>query len=624
MLRSLGCTTAVALVLTVSAHAQDEGRSHEGGDVTLYRVFVGDHAEGRVTAFDLGEPDNRWSFETNGQARLYGVDNGAAVVAVQSDDDAVHFFRSGIALDSHGDHSDIDIEDPTAIEGSLTGPRPFHVVDHDGKVAINFDRGGYAAIVDGHALSEGEIASTQLSQSRAHHGFVAPIGNRWVTSVASDAPVEGDAAPSRVGLQETTKEGELLGDLATCTGIHGEAFSGAYLIAGCDEGVLAVTTGADGIETAMLEYGADLPAGQKTGTLIGSRAMQVFLGNYGADGLVVVDPVDEPHLRHVDLPFRRIDFALDPANARFGYVLTEDGTLHKLDVLEATLTDSARVTEPYSMDGHWNDPRPRIAMAGDEIVMSDPNAGLVRRIDKETLEEAGTIDVEGMPYNIAVVGGSGVVHEGEEHDHAGHDHDHEATGDDHAGHSHGDGAHAHSHGDPQIYAGYFEDSQIADRPLSDYEGDWQSVYPYLQDGTLDPVWEHKAESGDMTAEEYAEYYETGYRTEVDRITIAGDVVTFYEDGEPTEGHYTYDGYEVLTYAKGNRGVRFIFQKTEGDEAAPQFIQFSDHRIAPENTDHYHIYWGDDRAALLEEVTNWPTYYPSSLDADEIVAEMIAH
>ena len=617
MFRTLACSTSIALVLSANAMAQDHAQDRS--DVTLYRVFVSDHAEGRVTAFDLSEPANRWTFTTTGQSRLYGVDNGAAVVAVQSDNDVVHFIDSGISLHSHGEHSDIEIEDPAAIEGTLTGPRPFHVVDHDGKIAINFDRGGYAEIVDAHELAHGEVESTQLRQARAHHGFVAPIGGKWVTSVASDAPVEGDAAPSRVGLQETTKEGTLLGDLATCTGIHGEAFSGAYLVAGCEEGVLAVTTGSDGVVTQMLAYPSDLPAGEKTGTLIGSRAMQVFLGNYGADGLVVVDPVDEPHFRHVDLPFRRIDFALDPANARFGYVLTEDGTLHKLDVLKATITDSARLTESYSMDGHWNDPRPRIAMAGDEIVLSDPKAGLVRRISKDTLEEAGTIEVEGMPYNIAVVGGSGVVHEGEADNHAGHGHNQAAAGSDHA-----DGKHAHSHGDPQIYAGYFEDSQIADRPLSDYEGDWQSVYPYLKDGTLDPVWEHKAENGTMSAEEYEAEYDTGYRTDVERITIEGDVVTFYENGEPMKGRYAYDGYEVLTYKKGNRGVRFIFAKTDGDEDAPRFIQFSDHGIFPAKANHYHLYWGNDRAALLEEVTNWPTYYPSSLDADEIVAEMLAH
>ena len=49
-----------------------------------------------------------------------------------------------------------------------------------------------------------------------------------------------------------------------------------------------------------------------------------------------------------------------------------------------------------------------------------------------------------------------------------------------------------------------------------------------------------------------------------------------------------------------------------------------YRIAPEVSDHYHLYWGDDRAAVLEELTNWPTYYPAGLSADEIVSEMLAH
>ncbi|MCP1199293.1 metal-binding protein ZinT [Notoacmeibacter sp. MSK16QG-6] len=189
-------------------------------------------------------------------------------------------------------------------------------------------------------------------------------------------------------------------------------------------------------------------------------------------------------------------------------------------------------------------------------------------------------------------------------------------------------AHAHSHdkkdAKTDIYKGYFEDSQIESRTLADWQGDWQSVYPYLQDGTLDPVMAHKAESGDKTAEEYKTYYTTGYQTDVDRIVIDGETLTFYKDGNPAKGQYADDGYEILNYEKGNRGVRYIFKKTGGDEDAPQIIQFSDHRITPGEADHYHLYWGDDRQALLSELTNWPTYYPSSLNGEQIVEEMTAH
>lgn len=175
------------------------------------------------------------------------------------------------------------------------------------------------------------------------------------------------------------------------------------------------------------------------------------------------------------------------------------------------------------------------------------------------------------------------------------------------------------------YDGYFEDSQVEDRSLSDWEGDWQSVYPYLQDGTLDEVFAHKAEhKGDMTAEAYKEYYNIGYKTDVERIVIKGDIVTFFKNGEEYSGEYHHDGYEILTYDAGNRGVRYIFKLAEEKEGLPRYIQFSDHIIFPTESDHYHLYWGEDREALLKEVTKWPTYYPSELGGHDIAHEMIAH
>ena len=182
----------------------------------------------------------------------------------------------------------------------------------------------------------------------------------------------------------------------------------------------------------------------------------------------------------------------------------------------------------------------------------------------------------------------------------------------------------HNHGDERVYKGYFDDAQVKDRSFGDYEGDWQSVFPFLKDGTLDVVMEAKAEKGDKTAAEYKDYYLKGYETDVDRVVLKDGKVDFHRGENVTSGNYVYDGYEILTYKKGNRGVRFIFKKNSGDDAAPAYLQFSDHKIAPEKTDHFHLYWGDDRKALLEQLTNWPTYYPSNLSKAQIVEEMLAH
>lgn len=182
----------------------------------------------------------------------------------------------------------------------------------------------------------------------------------------------------------------------------------------------------------------------------------------------------------------------------------------------------------------------------------------------------------------------------------------------------------HTKSQADISKGLFDDSQIQQRSLADWQGEWQSVYPYLMDGTLAPVMAHKAEAGTKTAADYRSYYETGYKTDVDHITIIGDRVSFLTKGTAVTAQYANGTFEILTYEKGNRGVRYVFEKTGGDEAAPQFIQFSDHAIAPRKADHYHLYWGNDRAALLKEMTNWPTYYPAALSGAQIVEEMLAH
>jgi zinc transport system substrate-binding protein len=185
--------------------------------------------------------------------------------------------------------------------------------------------------------------------------------------------------------------------------------------------------------------------------------------------------------------------------------------------------------------------------------------------------------------------------------------------------------HDHDEETEKIYEGYFADSQVKDRYLSDWEGDWQSVYPLLKNGTLNEVFAHKAEhDGDKRADEYKEYYEEGYHTDVERVLIEGNTVTFYENGEEKSGECTYDGYEILTYDAGNRGVRFIFKLKGKSGDFPHYIQFSDHSIYPTKAGHYHLYWGDNRDALLNEVTNWPTYYPTEMTGEEIADEMMAH
>ena len=135
---------------------------------------------------------------------------------------------------------------------------------------------------------------------------------------------------------------------------------------------------------------------------------------------------------------------------------------------------------------------------------------------------------------------------------------------------------------------------------------------------------------DKTAQEYKEYYTKGYQTDVSKIAIDGKKMTMTftkNDGSSVTHTYRYDGYKILTYASGKKGVRYLFTATDSQAADNpyQYVQFSDHQIDPTTSAHFHIFFGNSsQDEILKEMDNWPTYYPEKLSGLEIAQEMVSH
>lgn len=193
-------------------------------------------------------------------------------------------------------------------------------------------------------------------------------------------------------------------------------------------------------------------------------------------------------------------------------------------------------------------------------------------------------------------------------------------------------AHGHHHDKTQTPAqrraaeGIFDAKDVQNRNLSDWDGVWQSVEPYLTSGELDSVMQAKAtKNKDKTAEEYRAYYAEGYKTDVDMIGIENNIIEFHRGDKVDQCEYHYAGYRVLNYTSGKKGVRYLFECKDKNSQAPKFIQFSDHIIAPEKAEHFHLYMGDEsQDALLTQLDNWPTYYPYTMNGKDIVHDMLHH
>jgi hypothetical protein len=372
-----------------------------------WRLFVADHAEPIVNVIDAadGRPIDR--FEIEAPATLYPSESARTVFAVQRDGDVVEAFSSGITVDDHGDHGDLSVSPPARLDGRIGGDRPVHFVAHDGLVALFFDGEGIARVIGERDMANEDVTFRQVATPAPHHGLAAPFGKHLIVSV----PDPEDPSQLPVGVEILDASNQRHGDMHPCPGLHGEAASSRVLAIACDTGLLIARAGATP-QMEHLPYAEGLPDG-KVSTLVGGRGLQYFLGNFGPDRIVLIDPDEEDAFRLVDLPTRRVHFAVDPVRPKFAYVLTEDGDLHRLDVLSGEIVDSITVTEPYSMDGHWSDPRPRIAIAGDAVMVTDPLRSRIHRIDAESFRPDGDIAVDGTPFNIVAIGGSGTVH-GEE------------------------------------------------------------------------------------------------------------------------------------------------------------------------------------------------------------------
>ena len=105
----------------------------------------------------------------------------------------------------------------------------------------------------------------------------------------------------------------------------------------------------------------------------------------------------------------------------------------------------------------------------------------------------------------------------------------------------------------------------------------------------------------MTQAEYKAYYTKGYQTDVTKINITDNTMEFVQGGQSKKFTYKYVGKKILTYKKGNRGVRFLFEATDANAGQFKYVQFSDHNIAPVKAEHFHIFFGGtSQEALFEE------------------------
>ena len=183
--------------------------------------------------------------------------------------------------------------------------------------------------------------------------------------------------------------------------------------------------------------------------------------------------------------------------------------------------------------------------------------------------------------------------------------------------------HAHDHSKE---VSTFEDHEVQDRSLSDWEGSWQSAYPFALDGTLDDAFAAMAEEGEMTADEYKTYYQNGYKTDITNIDIEGDHIAFtYEDGKKVGSDYKYIGYYIQNWSTGTKAAMYRFEAVDRTSGAPVCIEFNDHMIESAAPEHFHIRMSNESFdAIVDPEKSWPTFFPADMTGEDLCEHMEGH
>lgn len=137
-------------------------------DVTAWRLFIADHDKPVVNVIDALDGDKLATFNVKGPANLSRSESGATIFAIQGSAGVVSTIASGIAFHDHGDHADIDIDAPKLLPLELTGKKPGHFVERQGKISQWFDGEDSAQILGESAVLKGQKNITKVNVVAPH------------------------------------------------------------------------------------------------------------------------------------------------------------------------------------------------------------------------------------------------------------------------------------------------------------------------------------------------------------------------------------------------------------------------------------------------------------------------
>lgn len=400
-------------------HAEDDhaDEAHMVAPAEAGRIIVTDAASPYASVIELGSSlVVQGAFEVAApNARVYSGLGGryAFVVArgPEDADDRIHVFDGGIYTVPHGDHEDL-VTGPITRLLDIAEERPIHYTANDDWVVVFSDARGWVFLFteEGLGAGDGAYEPVVLDTGPQHGVAIAAEGDLFIVSTKNpDFPENSDdSLPVGVEVRDLADNVIYDGSNRSCPGLHGEAHSAAGTLFGCIGGVLLLQQDGSTFSHVFIQNPEEMLENARVGSVYGHAEADTFFvtasyrgeQGWGQDGLWLVNPATGAFTRVMD---ESATASFGPHGERF-FVFTADGVLHVFE------PDTGELVTKAALVGPGAERPPAMTFIGEDLLITDPTNGLVKRISLDTFSTVAEWEVGGTPASLAYVGLGGASH----------------------------------------------------------------------------------------------------------------------------------------------------------------------------------------------------------------------
>jgi hypothetical protein len=384
-----------------------------------------------VVDLDSGEVTHRFAMP-RANPGLVSADNGRLVFVLTGDDEGrVKILDTGIRLESHGDHVDVEKHAVRLLNVAVTGERPSHIASGFGQTAVFFDgprpsdRRGHAkaVIFDNASLLRGKGRYVVWNDKGPQHGVAVPLTRTlWAITTSRPEYAAGQASslPAGVAIFDRSRKWRKIGAFddvtapaKSCKELHGYGTTGNVHVFACngssddrqsDGGLLVMHQSGRTWVGRKLSY----PDARRVSHIVSHPHAKILVGNYGVagryDALIRIDPA-AGSLAGTDIfpvPGGQpvCQFVIAANGSRVANLLP-DGSLRIYEFVPAWKeVGRFEAVAPFDCSHNAGQPRPALAGAGDLVFVSDPANRRIREYDVVRWRQGPEIPVDGVPANL--------------------------------------------------------------------------------------------------------------------------------------------------------------------------------------------------------------------------------